>query len=225
MSGRWLLALGADGKVVATPPNRYGRGDPVVAGRIGSGGVFGTDLFDEGNLICDSPSGRYRIAERGDRLVFESVADSCVSRVQFFTKTTWISTSVTAYTGPGIPDGRWARDVTVGQLNDLHFWPDAAWKAANGFSDGTGRFVIEFAASRWVILFENDQGRLEIGDQGTVVYDALGRWVQHGFTAVEWSVRGDTLTTRNAVLVEGLHPLPASDADRGVLEGSWKRVR
>ncbi|WP_157581734.1 hypothetical protein [Phycicoccus sp. Soil803] len=225
VSGRWVLVRGADGKLVANPPNRYGTGDPVVAGRIGRGGVFGTDMFHQDNLICDSPGGKYRIADRGDQLVFESVDDFCVSRVQFFTKTTWISTSVTAYTGPRIPDGRWARDVTVGQLNDVRFWPDAAWKTSNGFSDGTGRIVIEFAGSRWFILFENDQGGLEIRDQGTVRYDALGRWVQNGSTAVEWSIRGETLTTRNAVPVEGLHPLPARDADRGVLEGSWRRVR
>lgn len=224
-SGRWALAVGADGKVTATPPNRYGRGEPLVAGRFGRGGVFGTDAFSQNNHICDSPGGRYRMTTRGDRLIFESVADSCVSRVQFFTKTTWISTSVTAYTGPGIPDGRWARDVTVGQLNDVHFWPDAAWKTSNGFSDGSGRFVIEFAGSRWFIFVENDQGGLEVGDQGTVRYDGLGRWVQNDLTAVEWSIRGDTLTTRNAVPVEGLHPLPASDVDRAVLEGSWQRVR
>ena len=225
VSGRWVLARSADGTVVATPPNRYGRGEQLLAGRIGREGVFGTDLFRPGNHICDSPGGKYRIADRGDRLVFESVDDGCVSRVQFFTKTTWISTRVTAYTGPRIPDGRWARDVTVGQLNDVRFWPDAAWKTSNGFSDGKGRFVIEFAGSRWFIFFENDQGGLEIGDQGPVTYDALGRWVQHDMTAIEWSVRGDTLTTRNAVPVEGLPPLTASDTDRGVLEGSWERVR
>ena len=224
-SGRWALVVGADGKVVATPPNQFGRGEPLVAGRIGREGVFGTDAFSQDNHICDSPGGKYRIADRGDQLVFESVDDFCVSRVQFFTKTTWISTNVTAYTGPRIPNGRWARDVTVGQLNDVHFWPDAAWKTSHGFSDGTGRFVIQLAGTRWFIYLENDQAELEISDQGTVLYDALGRWVQNGRTAVEWSIRGDTLTTRNAVPVEGLSPLPASDADRGVLEGTWERVR
>lgn len=105
VSGRWVLAVDADGKVVATPPQTFRGGEAMVAGRMGREAVFGTDMFREGNHICDSPGGKYRIADRGDQLVFESVDDRCVSRVQFFTKTTWISTRAPAYTGPRIPDG------------------------------------------------------------------------------------------------------------------------
>ena len=221
-SGRWALELDADGQLVATAPNRYGRGLPAVIGAV-DGRHVRTELFDE-NLCQGLGSGRYTASRRGDHLVFQLASDPCATRVAFFTTTTWISTGASAYTGPRIPEGRWARDVTASQLNALGFHPDAAWLASNGFTDGKSRFVIQFAGSRWFIFVETDQGGLEIGDQGTATYDALGRWVQNGTMAIEWSIKGDTLTTRNVVPVEGPRPTPTRTEERAVLEGIWQRM-
>jgi hypothetical protein len=222
-SGRWALELDADGRVVATAPNRYGKGVPQTIGML-DGRILRTDLFEK-DLCQGRGPGRYAPSRRADQLVLGVLSDTCAPRVSFFTATTWISDGVTAYTGARIPEGRWARDVTVKQLRDGGFHPDAAWLASNGFTDGGSRFVIEFAGSRWFIFVETDQGGLEIGDQGTVKFDALGRWVQNDVTAIEWSLEGDVLTTRNAVPVEGIRPLPTNPSDEAVLEGRWQPIR
>jgi hypothetical protein len=221
-SGRWALEFGADGHVVATAPNRYGKGVPETIGML-DGRTLRTDLFEK-DLCQGRGPGRYALSRRADQLVLDVLRDTCTPRVSFFTATTWISDGVTAYSGARIPEGRWARDVTVQQLRDGGFHPDTAWLASNGFTDGSSRFVVEFAGTRWFIFVETDQGGLELGDQGTVTFDPLGRWVQNGVTAIEWSLEGDVLTTRNAVPVEGIRPLPTDPSDSAVLEGRWQRM-
>jgi hypothetical protein len=42
--------------------------------------------------------------------------------------------------------------------------------------------------------------------------------------AIEWSIKGDTLTTRNVVPVEGPRPTPTRTEERAVLEGIWQRM-
>jgi hypothetical protein len=220
-SGRWVLAFD-NGKMTVTPPPGY---TGTLTGTQGTltGRTLQTSLFSR-DLCAGQPPGKYTLETRDEGATITLLGDQCGVRGEILTSASWVSTAVATYTGPRIPDGRWTRDVTVADMHARGFYPDAETLASNGMADGKGRSVLEFRATHWVLYVETAPGKLEIGDQGDVTYDALGRWVQNGVLAVQWSVAGDTLTTYNVVDINGSVPAVAGPDESFALGGTWKRV-
>ena len=219
-SGRWGLEFGDDGRVTVSAPFSSGR-SPEAAGTL-RGGVLTTELFAR-DACTGVSSGTYTVAQVADRVVLQVALEACAERARPLTGTTWVSTRTTTWNGPTIPEGRWARDITVAELNDHGYFPTQVLRS-NFLDDGEGRFHLEFAGTKFYVFIEDDNGSLVLGDQGDVSYDALGRWVQNLNLAVEWSLEGDTLTTRNVAPVDGVRLTEASPDERLVLEGIWRRT-
>lgn len=218
-SGRWTLDLDARGRLTVTAPPGFTRDHSGTQGVL-NGDRLRTTLFQH-DLCRGQAAGTYAVERRADHLGLVRLKDPCAARSVLLGATSWVPTAVSAYSGPTIPDGRWARDVTTGQAQAQGFRASPEWLAANGLTDGTSRIYLEFRRSTWTVIVEDDGGSPAVGDQGTVVYDALGRWVQAGSLAIQWSVDGDTLTTRNVVRVDGR---PAEPDERFVLEGAWTKA-
>jgi hypothetical protein len=220
VSGRWVLSFGETGQLTVTAPPRY-TGDTLGSqGKVEDHRIE-TTLFTK-DLCPGQPAGSYTVQPRGDNVTIAVLDDPCTARTTILTRTRWVSTAATAYTGPRIPEGSWSREVTVAQMNAAGLHPAKSWLSDNGFDDGKGKFIIEFAGDRWFIFVETNQKALEIGDQGAIAYDALGRWVQAGVLAIEWSVTDDTLTTHDVARLDGALPDPGENA---VLSGTWRKTR
>ena len=218
-SGRWTLDFDARGGLTVTAPPGYTRDRAGTQGEI-DGDRLRTTLFQH-DLCLGQPAGTYTVERLAEHLTLTRLQDPCAARSTLLGATSWLSTGASTYTGPTIPDGRWARDITTVQARAQGFRASPEWLAANGLTDGRSRLYLDFRRARWTVVVEDDGGSPAVGDQGPVVYDALGRWVQAGSLAIEWSVAGDTLTTRNVVRVDGR---PAEPDERFVLEGVWTRV-
>jgi len=218
LSGRWVLSFGDGGQLTVTAPPRY-TGDITGSQGAIEDHRIQTMLFTA-DFCAGQPAGSYTAQARGDNITISVLDDPCTARTTVLTRTRWVSTAATAYTGPRIPEGNWSRDVTLAQMNAAGFHPDKSWLSDNGFDDGKGKFIIEFAGNRWFIFVETNEKALEIGDQGAIVYDALGRWVQAGVRAIEWSISGDTLTTHDVARIDGALPDPGESA---VLAGTWRK--
>lgn len=220
-SGRWGLDFGDDGRVTASAPRGADRG-PEAAGSL-RGDLLTTELFAKDACTGVAP-GIYTVARVADRVVLEVSRERCAERARLLTGTTWVSTRTTSWNGPRIPEGRWVREVTVDELHERGYVPSQELLGSNFLDDGAGRFHLEFAGARFYVFVEDDDGSLVLGDQGDVSYDALGRWVQNLSLAVEWSLEGDTLTTRNVAPVDGVRLTDAQPDERLVLEGTWRRT-
>lgn len=218
-SGRWTLYLDGGGRLTVTAPPGSTRDLSGTQGVL-AGDRLRTTLFQH-DLCQGQPAGTYTVERSAERLALVRLVDPCTARSTLLGTTTWVSTAVSTWGGPTIPDGRWTRDVTTAQARAQGFRASPEWLAANGLTDGRSRLYLDFRRASWTVIVEDDGGSPAVGDQGRVVYDALGRWVQAGSLAIEWSVDGDTLTTRNVVRVDGR---PAEPDERFVLEGVWTRA-
>ena len=221
-SGRWGLEFAADGAVSAIAPTGSGR-EPEAAGTL-TGNVLTTGLFAS-DSCAGTASGRYTLERVGDRVVLRVAEDRCAARTALLTATTWVSTQTRTWNGPRIPPGRWVRDITVAEMHERGYFPAPDVLASNFLADGEGRSYLEFVGDKFFVFVEDDEGSLVVGDQGDVSYDGLGRWVQNLNLAVEWSLEGGTLTTRNAAPVPGVRLAEATPDERYALEGTWRRVQ
>jgi hypothetical protein len=222
LSGRWVLAFD-NGKLTVTAPPGY---TGTLTGTQGTltGRTLETNLFAH-DLCAGQTPGTYRLETHGEDATIGLLRDQCGVRTTILTSARWVSTAVATYTGPRIPDGRWSRDVTVADMHARGYYPNKDVLTSNWLDDGKGRSVLEFHGDHWVLYAEDNQGKLEIADQGDVTYDALGRWVQNGVLAVQWSLAGDTLSTYNVVQINGSVPALAGPDETFALGGTWKRVR
>lgn len=220
-SGRWTLEFAA-GAVTAIAPIGSGRG-PEAAGTL-TGNVLITGLFARDSCAGTSV-GRYTLQRIGDRAVVRAVEDRCAARTALLNATTWVSTQTRTWNGPRIPPSCWVRDVTVDEMHQRGYFPAPDVLASNFLADGKGRTYLEFAGDKFFHFVEADDGSLVVGDQGDVSYDGLGRWVQNLNLAVEWSIEGDTLTTRNAAPVPEVRLADATPDEQYALEGTWHRVQ
>jgi TRAP-type C4-dicarboxylate transport system substrate-binding protein len=113
-----------------------------------------------------------------------------------------------------IPDGTYTRVATVEDGIALGLDPQFAQEMTG--PDGEVPFRIVFDGDRWLQYGTSDLGIEELGDQGTVDYDAEGRWVAcPGCVAVEWSLGAGELTLR---FPDGEY---VPDDTRFVVEGTY----
>ena len=137
----------------------------------------------------------------------EDVADAGAPAVAPATSTPAASTTLPASSGARgtpaaaptdtIPDGRYERVITPADAERLGVDPAVA---AEAFGDEL-HVVIEVEGDRYRQLSGVNPDRLEVGDEGTSVYDDEGNWVTTsestgcpGCTAtIGWTFDGDTL--------------------------------
>ena len=137
----------------------------------------------------------------------EDAADAGAPAVAPATSTPAASTTLPASSGARgtpaaartdtIPDGRYERVVTPADAERLGVEPAVA---AEAFGDEL-HVVFEVEGDRWRQLQGVNPDRLEVGDEGTTVYDAQRNWVTTsesagcpGCTAtIGWTLEGNTL--------------------------------
>jgi hypothetical protein len=106
----------------------------------------------------------------------------------------------TAYDGPRIPNSTWTKEVTRADARAAGISDQNPFIRDFG-ADGVLPLTLKYEADSYSVLVTNDQGSSEVGDFGTLVYDAPGRLTMTSGSPgcpgceypVTWEIRGDRL--------------------------------
>jgi hypothetical protein len=133
-------------------------------------------------------------------------------------------TAAQASNGETIPDGSYAKTVTVADAEEAGI-TDQGFLGSNFGDDGSSTFTFKFGGDRWTQFVAPSDGAPEPGDLGSLTYDGNGDVVMTsesegcpGCTFVyDWQLDGDELTL---TIVE---PESSDPIVRFVTEGQFVR--
>lgn len=131
--------------------------------------------------------------------------------------------TTTAPSGPRIPDSSWTKTLTRAQAERAGLPED--FIAEQLGADDLLPLTFKFESDDWSILNTNDQGFTEVGDFGTLVYEAPGRLTTTSESPgcpgcqakLTWEIRGNRLLL---ALAPGADMPPV---DRFIVLDTWHR--